>query len=249
MDLAQALNKFKEETSFVPVMGAELEFYLGDENKEISENKILEFLQSKDIGVYECEREKGDRQFEVKFGRSDDLLKLTRDIEQVRDLLKEDYGACFDAKPFDDQPGSSLHLHISLRDDEGNNPFAKDGDEESEVTLMAIGGLLEFMSDSMKYFAPNKDSYKRFINDFESPQTISWGGNNRTVALRLPTTTHDNENRRVEHRVPGADAAIEQSIVCVLRGVGYGVLNKIFPKVEICYGDAGLQEYGFVRLI
>lgn len=78
------------------------------------------------------------------------------------------------------------------------------GDSGSEMLHHAAGGLLDTMPDAMAVFAPNINSYRRFAPDTYVPVGRAWGVNNRSVAVRVPGG--DDENRRLEHRVAGADA-------------------------------------------
>lgn len=92
--------------------------------------------------------------------------------------------ASFMAKPFPDQSGSGLHLHVSLLDRDGRNVFAQ---EDGDTRLRhAIGGLRATMAEAMLVFAPNANSYRRFRTRSYVPMAPTWGHNNRTVALRIP---------------------------------------------------------------
>lgn len=53
------------------------------------------------------------------------------------------------------------------------------------------------------------------------------GGNNRTTAIRIPTSTIDSQTRHIEHRIPGADSDPYLVISAILAGVHYGLKNKI----------------------
>ena len=144
---------------------------------------------------------------------------------------------------FDSGYGNSLHIHISLLDKEGKNIFVKNGEEESKFMKYAIGGLLEKMPEYMQVFAPYENCYERLKKGKDAPSTVSWGGNNRTVALRLPAATTEPENRRIEHRVAAADSDPYSVISAILEGISYGISNRILPKSEKIYGDASLKMY------
>ena len=53
-------------------------------------------------------------------------------------------------------------------------------------------------------FAPNVNSYRRLVPDFDAPINVHWGRDNRTVGLRVPESGQS--SRRVENRLAGADA-------------------------------------------
>src|SRR5690606_29304562 len=63
------------------------------------------------------------------------------------------------------------------------------------------------------------------------PVNVEWGEENRTVGLRMPQS--DAQNRRIENRLPGADAnpylAIAASLLC-----GYiGMVESIEPSPPV----------------
>ncbi len=105
----------------------------------------------------------------------------------------------------------------------------------SDALKYAIGGLLTALPESMKIFAPNAESYARFAPGGNAPTTISWGANNRTVAVRLPDAPHD--KKRIEHRVAGADADPHAVIAAILEGIHDGLTRHLDPGPQT-YGDA-----------
>jgi glutamine synthetase len=116
----------------------------------------------------------------------------------------------------------------------------------SDALKFSIGGLLATMRDTMAAFAPSAESQARFTPGSMAPTTISWGANNRTVAIRLPDSAHD--NKRIEHRVASADADPGQVIAAILAGVHYGLKNRCDPGKQI-HGDASLEQYGLPKLL
>ena len=137
---------------------------------------------------------------------SDDAVLLRRLVAGV--ARKHDLKASFMAKPFADQGGSGLHIHASAYREDGSNIFAHDEATTpptlTEPLRRAIGGLQATIDEAMAIFAPNPNSYRRFTPGAFAPAGRSWGYDHREVALRVPASTED--NRRVEHRIAGADA-------------------------------------------
>jgi glutamine synthetase len=91
------------------------------------------------------------------------------------------------------------------------------------------------MAESMAIFCPNANSYRRFQPDLYVPMAPTWGLDNRTVALRIPTSPES--DKRIEHRVSGADANPYLVVAAILAGIYNGIENKINPP-EITMGDA-----------
>ncbi|MBL6933020.1 MAG: glutamine synthetase [Rhodospirillales bacterium] len=135
--------------------------------------------------------------------------------------------ATFMAKPYSHQSGSGMHMHVSLLDEKGNNVFSGGDETGNEMLHHAIGGLLGTMADAMAFFAPNINSFRRFRLGTYVPVSRSWGANNRSVAVRIPAG--EDANRRLEHRIAGADANPYLALTAVLAGMHHGISKKISP--------------------
>ena len=136
--------------------------------------------------------------------------------------------ATFMAKPYAEEAGSGMHMHLSLLDEEGRNVFAgENGEPASERLKHAIGGVLKLMPDAMALLAPNVNSYRRFVPNYFVPTQRSWAFENRSVALRIPIGP--DEARRIEHRVAGADANPYLVLASFLAGVHHGLVEGIDP--------------------
>ena len=149
--------------------------------------------------------------------------------------------ATFMAKPWAEQSGSGLHLHVSLLDRDGNNAFDGGGrygdlDCGSDLLYHALGGLRDTMADSLGLFAPGINSYRRFVPNLCVPVTSDWGFDNRSVALRVPKS--DGAARRIEHRIAGADANPYLALGALLAGIHHGIVNRI-PAGSPATGNAG----------
>ena len=140
------------------------------------------------------------------------------------------------AKPYAQQAGSGTHIHISLLNRNGKNVFSDQKNETGSKKLhYAIGGLIKSMKESMAIFCPNANSYRRFQPDLYVPMAPTWGLDNRTVAIRIPTAPE--KDKRIEHRVSGADANPYLVMASLLSGIHYGMTNKVKPP-NISTGDA-----------
>jgi glutamine synthetase len=176
--------------------------------------------------------ESGPGQYEVNLSHvadaclaCDHVIRLKRIVRGV--FLKHGLHATFMAKPYAEEPGSGTHIHVSLVRDDGENVFASESLEPNTMLRHAIGGLAATMADSMLVFAPTANSYRRFRPECYVPLGPTWGLNNRGVALRIPADTA--ANRRVEHRVAGADVNPYLLAALVLAGVHRGMTHSIDP--------------------
>ncbi|MGI9318836.1 MAG: glutamine synthetase family protein [bacterium] len=187
-------------------------------------------------------------QFEINLQHSDDLLAAADRCMMFRRTVlntarKHGYQATFMAKPWPEQSGSGLHLHISLLDQDGNNAFDGGGEygTEDSCTAMlyhALGGLKQTMADCMAIYAPNINSYRRFVPNIYVPVSPSWAFENRSVAFRIPKSHGD--ARRIEHRIAGADANPYLALAALLAGIHRGITDLIDPG-EPDIGNAGEQ--------
>lgn len=139
--------------------------------------------------------------------------------------------ACFMAKPFGDQAGSGLHLHVSLADAEGNNLYASEDPQGTPLLRHSIGGMLHRMLDALAIFCPNANSYRRFQANSYAPLAKSWGVNNRSVSLRVPGGPAS--SRHIEHRICGADANPYLAAAAILAAIHEGIRDERDPGPAI----------------
>ncbi|GAA5976626.1 hypothetical protein JCM10908_005574 [Rhodotorula pacifica] len=127
----------------------------------------------------------------------------------------------FMAKPYADQPGCSGHVHISLRDKNGKNVFAVEEDEvqkgrkdakyEDTARISQIGewflaGILEGLPDIMPCLVPTVNGYKRLVESYWAPTSVSYAYESRLASVRvISPPMGDTKSTRLEVRVPGAD--------------------------------------------
>lgn len=175
-------------------------------------------------------------QFEINLKHRDDAVLACDDAVYLKRAIKavaqqQGMQASFMAKPFAEQAGNGMHIHVSVLDESGRNIFASTPDAPAETLKHAIGGLQRSARDCLLLFAPHANSYRRFVLNAFVPLNDCWGFNNRTVAMRIP---HSNEaNTRIEHRVAGADANIYLVTAAVLAGVLHGLENRFDPGPPI----------------
>jgi glutamine synthetase len=181
--------------------------------------------------------EYGPAQFEINLIHTDDPLKAADDAALMRRCVTETarakgYRATFLSKPFDGESGNGLHIHVSVLDEAGENIFGAD-----EARLgHAVAGLQAAMGESMALFAPHVNAFRRFEPNQFTPVTTDWGDNNRSMAFRIPAS--DAANRRIEHRIAGADANPYLTLAAVLAGVHHGLSNRLEPTAKAS-GNAG----------
>jgi glutamine synthetase len=133
--------------------------------------------------------------------------------------------ATFMAKPFLEYAGNGMHVHASMCDADGNNIFA--GDDGRRKLEAAVAGLLNTMPESLLLFINTWNGFRRITPGSYAPTRAVWAENNRSVALRIPVSTE--ENRRVEHRIAGADANPYLVMCAVIQGMIEGIEGNLRP--------------------
>ncbi|KRA24956.1 glutamine synthetase [Microbacterium sp. Root61] len=126
---------------------------------------------------------------------------------------------------FNEREGNSCHIHLSVRDDDGGPVMAGDG-AHGFSPLMGhwIAGILATLREFTLLYAPNINSYKRFVKGSFAPTGVAWGIDNRTCALRI---VGHGQSLRVENRVPGGDVNPYLAISAIIAGGLYGVENEL----------------------
>ena len=116
---------------------------------------------------------------------------------------QDNHSLTFMAK-FNEREGNSCHIHLSFRGLDGSAVMADhdSADGLSDLGRAFIAGQLEHLAELTLLFAPQINSYKRYVEGSFAPTAIKWGHDNRTCALRLVGHGH---SLRLENRVPGGD--------------------------------------------
>jgi len=173
----------------------------------------------------------------------DQAIRFKRAVKGV--ALRNGLEATFMAKPYAEMAGSGMHIHVSVLDGAGQNIFASADALGNDTMKQAAAGLLATMADGMAIFAPNANSYRRMKPEAYVPMHATWGYNNRGVAVRVPVSAPD--DRRLEHRVAGADANPYLVAAAVLAGMLYGIERKLAAP-EAVTGNAYSQRLHAPRL-
>ncbi|MFN9529534.1 glutamine synthetase family protein [Ectopseudomonas chengduensis] len=180
--------------------------------------------------------EMGVSQFEINLLHGD-ALQLADQTFLFKHLLKEvgfKHGlsvVCM-AKPLAHTPGSSMHIHQSVVEQgSGRNIFSADNDEATAAFYHFIGGQQAAMADFTLLFAPHVNSYQRLCHPYASPNNACWSVDNRAAGLRIPASAP--VARRVENRLPGADANPYLALAASLAAGLHGLERELQPSAPI----------------
>ena len=120
----------------------------------------------------------------------------------------------------DEREGNSCHIHCSLQDESGDNVFA--GDEALFHRFLA--GQLACLRELTLFFAPNINSYKRYVKGSFAPTAVAWGKDNRTCSMRV---VGHGPGLRFENRLPGADVNPYLALSAMIAAGLHGVENEL----------------------
>ena len=127
---------------------------------------------------------------------------------------------------FNEREGNSCHVHASLRSADGDPVFADAdaADGMSKTFRHFIAGQLAALREFTLLYAPNINSYKRYVDGSFAPTAVAWGHDNRTCALRVVGRGH---GMRVENRVPGGDVNQYLAVAGMLASGLYGIEHEL----------------------
>ena len=178
--------------------------------------------------------EMGLSQYEVNFTHDDPLLIADQTflfkylLHEV--ALKHGLIAVCMAKPLSKMPGSSMHIHQSVVDQKGQNIFTDPDSLQATAEFRHyLGGMQAHLGDLILLMAPNINSYQRYCHTYASPNNLCWSNDNRRTGLRVPASEPD--ARRVENRVPGADANPYLAVAASLAAGLYGIEHALEPDL------------------
>jgi glutamate---methylamine ligase len=175
--------------------------------------EICDAMQALGWGPYQNDHEDANGQFEMNWMYADSLTTADRHafFRFMVKSLAEQYGlrATFMPKPFRHLTGSGCHAHVSLWDKTGKRNLFDDPKGELGLSKLAyrfLAGVLHHAEALCAFTNPTVNSYKRInapvtrSGSTWSPNTVTYGGNNRTHMIRIP------EAGRFELRLPDGAA-------------------------------------------
>ena len=187
-------------------------------------------------GTYQNDHEDANGQFEMNWDYSD--LMTTADRQaffkfMVKSIAeKHELRATFMPKPFSHLTGNGCHMHISLwNTNKSKNLFHDDTGELglSSLGYNFLGGLIQNAIGMCAITNPTVNSYKRLNAPVTnsgatwSPNTVTYGGNNRTHMIRIPGPG------RIEFRLADGAANPYLMAAAILASGLDGIENKIDP--------------------
>ena len=230
--LERIYNLFLQQ-HLIPKIGVEIEFFL-------NKNGNVKSLETQ-LGL-KITKEKGVNQYELELPATTDICSIPQNINHVKCRLKEQTlnQVLFEAKPYHDDYGNSMHFHVNfLR--KTHNYFS-----DIKKISNAAESVCHYMLSTFLIFAPQKRDYDRFDKKFLAPTHVCFGNNNRTVAVRIP----DKYPRRLEHRLSNPLTDPYLALFVILKSIYLGFIRNESQKSTFykVYGNAFDPQYNLDSL-
>jgi glutamine synthetase len=205
-------------------------------------NDLFDQLKKFDVPLEGLHTETGPGVYEAAILYSDALEAADRAVlfkTGVKEIAhRHGILPTFMAKPNENLPGCSGHVHQSLWSEDGKkNLFYDQQGSHGMSPLMEsyIAGQLSCLPFILPMWAPTVNSYKRLVEGAWAPTTLTWAVDNRTTALRvLPGGT---ASTRLETRVVGSDSNPYLAMAACLASGLYGVRNKLKLTIPATSGS------------
>lgn len=208
---------------------------------------LFKLLTAFDIPIEGLHTETGPGVYEAAIAYSEALEAADRAIlfkTAVKEIAyKHGIIASFMAKWNEQLPGCSGHVHQSLWDAEAKRNLFFDETDEQKISLLMkqyIAGQLYCLPYILPMFAPTVNSYKRLVEGVWAPTTLTWGLDNRTVALRI--LGGGMKSTRIETRVVGSDTNPYLAIAACLAAGLYGIKHGLTLEQPATVGN-GYRDY------
>lgn len=156
---------------------------------ENTRREICLTLEDMGFEIESSRHEAGRGQHEIDF-KHDDALSSADNIMTFKTVVKtigqrNGVHASFLPKPLVDEPGSGMHIHVSLIKD-GTDIFESRNNTLTEEAGYFIAGVLAHIKGITAFANPLVNSYKRLTGGKEAPRHITWGFGNHSSLIRIP---------------------------------------------------------------
>ncbi|MEF8832258.1 MAG: glutamine synthetase family protein [Candidatus Thermoplasmatota archaeon] len=220
-----------------------------DQTRMVGE--LSKAMKEYDFKVEKVHHEVAPGQYEIEPLPYDDPLKAADEFVFIREIVKEKSAengvfATFMPKPLAGEAGNGFHVHMSLYE-EGEYMFSSDN--LNGKTAGFLGGLLNHAKALSAVVSPTINSYKRLVPGYEAPVYISWGGENRSVLVRIPAYgTEEQKEGRLEYRAGDASANIYLMLNSLIRAGIDGMEKSTDPGEEMTEDLFAMSDEGIIDM-
>lgn len=220
--------------------GIEKEFYIAHalsarEYKTIRPKLLSQYL-------WKVIEEDGERQFEYHTPPTCNLGELFTLVETIESGIQKltNHQAVFLTKPYEKEPSSGLHIHMHLEDIAHTRLFTKDKQKLSYALSHCLAGLIYHLEETAALLMLEAPSDRFDHTQDHIATTVSWGYNNRTVAIRLPDSPAD--AKRIEFRIASSQVDVAKLLAIMCASILDGMMHN-YPLQAPTYGDASDAQY------
>jgi glutamine synthetase len=206
---------------------------------------VLDSLRATGVDVITSNAEYGPGQMEINFAprtglaAADQAFVFKNAVKEV--AQQRGYMASFMTKPYADQSASGCHYHHSLihRETDENAFFDADGPAGlSDLARHWIGGQMAHAAALSAMLAPTVNCAKRYRLYSFAPMNVTWGHEDRTVALRVKGAR--GPETHLENRMPCAGSNPYLVLAAVVAAGLDGVQRRLEPPpptTTVAYAD------------
>lgn len=210
---------------------------------ENTRREIILTLEEMGFEIESSHHESARGQHEIDFKYSS-ALESADNIMTFKTVVKtiaqrNGLHATFMPKPLNGQPGSGMHINMSLMRD-GENIFTSDFGGLTDEARWFAAGVLGHIRGISAVSNPLVNSYKRLMDGYEAPQTVSWGYGSRSPLIRIPAAVGD--YCRMELRSPDPACNPYLTFALVLAAGLEGIEKKLTLMDPLGEAPAALQK-------
>jgi glutamine synthetase len=203
---------------------------------------LLDELAGMGIDVPQLGKEYGPGQYELSLHHGSPMWAVDSYLifRATLHAIAEKYGmvATLMPKPFADFAGNSLHVHMSIWNEDESvdlTPNSADQSTLSNEGRWFMGGLLAHSAPLTAIGSPTVNSYKRLLPGSWAPANAYWGYGNRSGVLRVPGV---GSRRHLEYRSPD-NTAQPYLLMSALLAAGLDGLERKMEPGPPFEGDVG----------
>jgi glutamine synthetase len=239
------LLKPDDDGGFFPINRARMYTTAGLQEAQQFCADVITELEAMGVPVAQLGKEYGLGQYEmsVKHGTPIEAIDRYWALKAVvRDLARANgWIATFMPKVYSTWAGNSLHVHLSVWDEDGTNdltPGTVDDDGLSDIGRWFLGGLLAHAPALTGLGSPTVNSYKRLLPGSWAPANIYWGYGNRSGVARIPGV---GDRRHIEYRSGDCSCNPALYLAGLLAAGLDGIRNQVDPGPPF-QGDVGMMS-------
>jgi glutamine synthetase len=196
---------------------------LGTARVEPLIRRIRNSMVGAEMRVEDSKGECNFGQHEINFHYADALRTADEHViykNGAKEIAAEEEVSITYMAKFDEREGNSCHIHCSLAQEDGSNVFAA----EEQTFDRFLAGQLACLQELTLFYAPQINSYKRYVHGSFAPTAVAWGHDNRTCSLRV---VGHGQSKRLENRLPGADVNPYLALAAMIAAGLHGIDNEL----------------------